>query len=236
MPPFTVEGTTPVLIFGEGRQVAGEVWLTNPTAGSIDITSATLLVNFPTPETGDIALPSGAAIANGATRRLLINTSMQPFTPPGSYSATITLVTSAGNQAIPGTVVIAGSLVPELGPKEQTFTGVTAASTFAGSVVVYNRGNTPIVVGAIPDETLLEMVITPRVLEVVAGGGVTVAPALGMTPGGTVTFTNTKPTIPPGGWGTVDFNLTTPAVLAANLHFRVLPRIATERFVVNLLT
>jgi len=59
---------------------------------------------------------------------------------------------------------------------------------------------------------------------------------LGLTPGGAATFTNTKPTVVPGGWASVDFKLTTPAALAANTQYRVLPRIATERFTIDLLT
>jgi hypothetical protein len=121
-------------------------------------------------------------------------------------------------------------------PQLLTFTGVLPSTTTPGSVVVLNKGNTNIVVGPIPDETLLEMVSTPRVLVAGGGGAVSVEPALGLVPGGTVTFTNTTPTIAPGGWAQVDFHLTTPAALTANRHFRVLPRVATERFVVDLLT
>lgn len=236
MPPFTIEGTTPVLLFGERDQVLGEVWFTNPTGADIKVTGASVLVNFAVPETGVIHLSSDAVLAAGATKRLAIAMGVQPFTTPGTYSAALTLNTSAGDQVVPASVMIASTLVPQLAPTVLTFTGVKKSTTISGSVVVLNKGNTAIVVGPIPDETLLEMVTIARVLAVGGAGSVSVQPALGLVPGGNITFTNTKPTIPPGGWANVDFKLTTPATLTADRHFRVLPRIATERFVVDLLT
>ena len=74
------------------------------------------------------------------------------------------------------------------------------------------------------------------VLEIGTGGSVSVEPAPGPSTGGTVTFTNNTPTIDPGDWAQVDFHLTTPATLAADRHFRIMPRIASERLVVELLT
>jgi hypothetical protein len=42
--------------------------------------------------------------------------------------------------------------------------------------------------------------------------------------------------VAPGTWRPVPVKLTMPATITANRHFRVLPRIATQRFVVDLLT
>jgi hypothetical protein len=236
VPPLTVEGSTPILLYGEQDQMQGEVWLSNTTGAPIGVTSGSLLVNFAVPETGTISFPPGAAVPAGATRRLGLSLSLQPFTSPGTYPATLTLNTAAGSQTIPATAVVAGVFLPVLAPSNVTFTGVTAATTLDGTVIVRNRGNTPVTVNAIPSESLAEVVILPRVLRVGTGGSVSVAPAPGSLTGATVTFTNNTPTINPGDWAQVDFHLTTPAALAADRHFRILPRIASARFVVDLLT
>jgi hypothetical protein len=236
VPPLTVVGSTPVLLYGEQGQMAGEVWLSNLTGAAIGISGGSLVVNFPAPETGTISFPPHAAVPAAATRRLSLALALQPFTLPGSYTATVTLDTVAGTQTIPATAVVASVFLPVLAPGKVTFTGVTPAATLDGSVIVRNRGNTPVVVDTIPGETLAEVAILPRVLKVGTGGAVSVAPAPGSLTGGAVTFANNTPTISPGDWAQVDFHLTTPATLAAGRHFRILPRIANERFVVDLLT
>lgn len=236
MPPFTVQGTTPILVFGEGDQMQGEVWLSNPTVANIGITGGSLTVDFVPPQTGAISFAAEAGIEAGGTQRLAIKASMQTVTPPGTYVASVALDTTVGTQIVPATLVVAGVFLPGLGPMSMTFSGVTPSSTFNGSVVVRNRGNTDIAVNPIPDETLVEVVTFPRVLEVGAGGTVTVEPAPSLTAGGTATFTNNNPIVTPGNWAQVDFALHTPVVLDANRHFRVLPRIANLRFAVDLLT
>ena len=214
----------------------GELWLTNTSGAPIGVSGGSVLVNFPTPETGTISFPSGAAVPAGATRRLALQMAIQPIASPGSYPATITLDTAAGLQTIPATAVVASVFLPMVGPSKLTFEGVTSSATLNGSVIVRNRGNTPIVVNAIPEETLVEIVILPSVLRIGVGGSVSVEPAPGPSTGGTVTFTNNTPTIDPGDWAQVDFVLTTPTALATGRHFRTLPRIASQRFVVDLLT
>ena len=236
MPPLTVEGSAPVLLFGEQDQMQGEVWLTNTTGADIGVSGGSVLVNFPSPETGAISFPSGTAVPAGATRRLALKMAIRPDAPPGSYPATITLDTAAGSQAIPATAIVASVFLPVLGPSKLTFVGVTSAATLNGSVVVRNRGNVPVVVNTIPDEILVEVVIVPSVLTVGSNGSVTVEPAPATSAGSAVTFTNDTPTIDPGDWAEVGFALTTPAGLAVDRHFRVLPRIASQRFVVDLLT
>lgn len=236
MAPLTVEGSTPVLLYGEQDRMHGEVWLTNPTGAAIGVSGGSVLVNFTPPETGTIAFPAGAAVPAGATRRLALDMALQPAAAPGVYPATITLDTAAGSQTIPASAVVASVFLPVVAPDKLTFTGVTASTTVDGSVIVRNRGNTPVVVNAIPEETLVEIAILPQVLEVGAGGSVSVEPTPGPSAGGTVTFTNDTPTIDPGDWAQVDFHLATPAALAADRHFRVLPRIANTRFTLDLLT
>jgi len=236
VPPLTVEGSTPILLFAEQDQMQGEVWLTNTTGADIGISGGSVLVDFSPPETGAIAFPSGAAVPAGATKRLALRMAVRPVASPGNYTATITLDTAAGTQTIPATAVVASVFLPVVGPSKLTFAGVTSSATLNGSVVVRNRGNVPVVVNTIPDETLVEVVILPSVLTTGAGGSVSVEPAPGTSTGGTVTFTNDTPTIDPGDWAQVDFALTTPAGLAADRHFRILPRIASQRFVVDLLT
>lgn len=236
MPPLTVEGSTPILLYGQQDQMEGEVWLTNPSGAAIGITGGSVLVNFATPETGSISFPEGTKVPPGGTRRLGLNMGLQPVAAPGTYTAVITIDTVAGTLTIPATAIVASVFFPAVAPDKLTFTGVAAASTLDGSVVVRNRGNTPVVVTTIPAETLVEVVVLPEVLVVGAGGSVSVEPAPGPSAGGTVTFTNTTPTIAPGDWSQVDFHLSTPAALAADRHFRVVPRIATARFVVDLLT
>ncbi|MDQ6947659.1 MAG: hypothetical protein M3256_15670 [Actinomycetota bacterium] len=233
-----MEGTTPVLLVGEGVKVEGEIWLTNPTGSTIVLTAASLSVTLTSgTETGTIQLAPETSIPSGGTKRLLINTGMQPFTPGGSYSATIDLTTSAGVQSIPATFFVVTVLRVGLVADRQVFTGVTAGGKVNGSVVVLNKGNVPVTVGAIADEPLLEVGTTARVLGVGAGGVVAVQPAAGLVPlAGKATFTNATPVIPVGGWANVTFQLTAPAGLGSNLHVRVLPRIATERFAVDLLT
>jgi hypothetical protein len=236
VPPLTVQGSTPILLFGEQDQMQGEVWLSNTTGADVGVSGGTVLVNFATPETGAISFPPNATVPAGATRRLALNMAIRPVAVPGSYTATVTLDTSAGSQAIPATAVVASVFLPVVGPSQLTFAGVTSSATLGGSVVVRNRGNVPVVVNAIPDETLVEVVILPSVLSVGTGGSVSVEPAPGASTGGTVTFTNNTPTVAPGDWAQVDFALTTPAGLTADRHFRILPRIASQRFVVDLLT
>ena len=236
MASLTVEGSTPILLYGEQDQMQGEVWLSNPTGAAIEITSGSLLVNFAVPETGAISFPASAEVPAGATRRLGLTMTLQPFTVPGFYPATITIQTNTGPETIPATAVVASVFLPVLAPATITFTDVTPATTLDSSLIVRNRGNIPIVVNSIPGETLAEVVILPRVLKSGTGGSVSVGPAPGSLTGGTVTFTNNTPTISPGDWAQVEFHLTTPATLAADRHFRILPRIVNERFVVNLLT
>lgn len=235
MAALSVEVPTPVLIFGEGEQLAGEVWLTNSSGGEVKITGALLKVDFPQPETGPIALPDEVVMRVGATRRLTIRSGMPAYTPPGTFPAKITVQTSVGDQAIPASVVIAAVVNVGLAPSVTTLTGATSSSTHTVTVLVANRGNVPVAVGTIPAETLQEMVSVPRVLEV-SGGTVRVEPAVGTAPGGAVTFASTPTTVPPAGWVAVDVLLTLPATLPADRHFRLLPRIANTRFVVDLLT
>lgn len=235
MAALSVDVAVPILIFGELDKIEGEVWLTNSTGGQVTIDSASLTVNFPTPETGPIPLPDGAGLPPGATKRLLIRSGMPMYTPGGTYSAEITLATSAGGQVVKATVVIADTYVVALAPTVLTFTGVKKSSTLSGTVLVVNKGNTPIKVGAIPSETMLEVVTIPRVVEV-SGATLSVQPAPGLAAGGTVTFTNPTATVARGAWASVDVKLKMPATLPANRHFRVLPRIATQRLVIDLLT
>ena len=235
MAALKVDVAVPILIFGELDQIEGEVWLTNTSGAPVTIDSATLTVNFPTPETGAIPIPDGAGLAPAETKRLLIRTGMPMFTPGGTYSADITLATSAGGQVIKATVVIADTYVVGLAPSVLTFTGVKKSTSLKGTVLVINKGNTAIKVGSIPNETMLEVVTVPRVVGV-SGATLSVEPAPGLTPGGTVTFANPTKTVAPGAWAAVDVTLTMPATLPANRHFRVLPRIATQRLVVDLLT
>jgi hypothetical protein len=236
---LSVLTSTPVLIFGTATEAEGEVWLGNSTGSDIKIESATLTVNFPAPDgtqSGAIALPPDAVLATGTTKRLLIHTGLTLFTAPGSHTATINLVTSAGNQSISATMKVAKSTAVAIANPPLLFTGVAASTAYSGEIVVLNRGNSQITLDDIADEPLLEMVTTPRILAIAASGSVSVAPALGLTPGMDVSFTNDTPTINPGDWATVQFQLTTPATVAADKHFRVLPRVLTERFVIDLLT
>jgi hypothetical protein len=236
---LSVLTSTPVLIFGTATEAEGELWLGNSSGADVKIESATLTVNFPAPDgtqSGAITLPPDAIVANGTTKRLLIHTGLTLFTAPGSHTATINLVTSAGNQSISATMKVAKSTVVAIADPPLLFTGVVANDTYSDEVVVLNRGNSQITVGDIPDEPLLEMVATPRILSIAPSGSVSVAPALGLTPGMDVSFTNNKPAIKPGDWATVQFQLTTPGTVAAGRHFRVLPRVVTERFVIDLLT
>lgn len=233
--PLTVDIAQPVLIYGEHDQVAGEVWLTNNSGGDVTVNGASLTVAFPTPETGAIPLPNNTTIAVGASRRFAIQSGMPVFTPGGTYGASIDLETSAGPQSIAASVFIADTYLAEVVPTVLTFTGVTKSATLTGTVLVVNRGNTPIQVGAIPDETMLEMVTIPRVVEV-SGATLSVQPATAMVTGGTVTFSNPVTAVAPGAWEPVAVKLTMPATITADRHFRVLPRIATQRFVVDLLT
>ncbi len=237
MPPLDVLGTTPLLLIGEGDKLRGEVWVSNPSGGDIKVSDAILSVTFPTGvESGPIGLPADAVVPASSVRRLVINMGLQPLTAPAIYAGTLDLTTSAGNQSVAASVLVTTTVAPMLVPPGQVFTGVKASKTIPGSIVVVNKGNVDIVVGQIGDEPVLEMKTGPRVLAVGAGGAVVVEPALGLTSGGAATFTNSTPTIVPGGWASVDFKITTPAALTANTQYRVLPRIATERFTIDLLT
>jgi large exoprotein involved in heme utilization and adhesion len=237
VPPFDLPAPTPILIFGVGEQVEGRVWLKNATGAEIKVTRADLTVDFPTGSaTGQIPLPEDAGIPPGETQPLIIQSGLTVFSAPDTYNATVTLTTSAGNQAIPAKLVIAATKSVALAPTVAVFTGVLSSTDYDGSVVAVNRGNTAITVGPIPDEALLEVVSTPRALTVENDGTASVVPALATAPSGNATFTNPTPTIQPGGWAPVTFKLRTPAGLAMNRHYRVFPRIAMQRFAVDLLT
>ena len=238
MAALVVEGTVPVLLVCADNQVQSEIWLTNPTPGDIKVDSATLSVTFLTgTETGAIQLPADAAIPADSTRRFAVAMGLKPFVAPGSYGAQIDLGTSAGPQSIPATFVVLSRLAVGLAPSNSVFTGIAASTAVSGTVLVRNKGNVAVTVGAIPDAALFEVTAAPRVLGVDGSGAVSVEPAAGLAPlPGTVTFTNSTPTIPVGGWADVTYQFTTPAGLAPDLHVRVLPRIATERFAIDLLT
>jgi hypothetical protein len=235
--PLDVVGGTPVLIVGTGEVVRGEMWLSNPAAADLTLTGATITVTMPTgPEAGQIPLPADVVVPGNGVRRMIVEMGMQPLTEPGAYPAVLDLATSAGSQAVPASLVVTAVTAPVILPERLVFTGVTPSAVVDGSVVVRNAGNVPLTVGPIPDEPLLEVRAHPRVLAVGAGGAMVVEPAVGLAPTGTATFTNTTPTVPPGGWSAVAFQLTAPAALASNAHLRALPRIGTERFAVDLLT
>jgi hypothetical protein len=240
VPPLDVGGTTPILLVGEGEQVQGEVWLSNPTAADIIVKSATLSVTLPSGvESGPIGLPPDAAVPAFSTRRLVIGMGMQPLTPPGTYEASVDLAFEPplGSQKIPARVLVNATFAPVLVPLRIVFSKVASNSKRKGSVVVVNKGNVDIPVGPMGTEPLLEVRSQPRVLVVAAGGAVSVEPAIASAAAGkTVQFTNDQPTVGPGGWAEVKFELTTPAGLTPNAHLRALPRLATERFAVDLLT
>ena len=195
-----------------------------------------LLVNFAVPETGAISFPASAEVPAGATRRLGLTMTLQPFTVPGFYPATITIQTNTGPETIPATAVVASVFLPMLAPATITFTDVTPATTLDSSLIVRNRGQHP-------DRGEQHSRRDP-------GRGRDPAPraqirywrkcvrrsSARLIDGVAVTFTNNTPTISPGDWAQVEFHLTTRATLAADRHFRILPRIVNERFVVNLLT
>jgi hypothetical protein len=239
VPPLDVAGTTPVLLRAEGERVQGEVWLVNNSEDAVVVKSAHLSVQLPSgPEEGLIQLPSDAAVPGNTSKRLLISTGMQPFIAPGTYDAAIRLIyPDDSEQSIPATFLIVTLFRLGIVADRQVFTGVKAGAKVKGKVVVLNTGNVPITVSSIPDEPLLEVTTAARVVALGNGGVAAVQPATGLKPlAGKVKFTNDKPEIPVGGWADVNFQLTTPAGLGSNLHVRVLPRIATERFTVDLLT
>jgi hypothetical protein len=237
VPPLDVAGTSPILVVGEGEQAQGEVWLSNSSGGPITMSSATISVTLPTgAESAAIQLPPDASVPANASRRLMIGLGLDPLTAPGAYAGSVALATSAGAQTIAATLVVAAVVLPLLVPARFVFAGVKAGATVSATVVVRNKGNVPIAVGPIPEEPLLELRAHPRAVGVSPLGVVAVEPALGLAPVGTVSFTNNKPTIAPGNWAAVDFKLKAPAALAKNAHLRALPRIANDRFSVDLLT
>lgn len=237
MPPLEVAGTVPILIVGRAQQVDGEVWLANPTGADIAISGATITITLPSGvESGPIQLPPDARVPAQTSRRLAISMGMQPLTPPDTYPGSLDLVTSAGNQSIGVSLVVVATVAPALVPERFVFAGVAPAAVVGASVVVRNDGNVALAVGPLPEEPLFEVRAHPRVLALAVGGAVSVEPALGLAAVGTVTFTNDTPTVAPGGWAAVAFQLTVPGGIPANAHLRALPRVATERFAVDLLT
>jgi len=236
VPPLQLVTSAPILIFGTLSGAEGEVWLKNTSNATITISQADVTVTIGgDTETGAIKF-ADEPIGADSIKRLVIRFGLNAFISPATYIASVALTTSVGNQTIDARLVVAKTFVLELAETSTIFTGVVASTTYQGTVVAVNRGNAPVTVGQIPDATLLEMVSTPQVLTVAPGGAVTAAPGPGLTPGGSATFTNTKPTIGPGDWAEIQFDLKTPAAVTANRYFRVLPRIATQRFVVDLLT
>jgi hypothetical protein len=237
-PPLDIPGGTPVLLVGEGDKATGEIWLTNASGTDVKVTKASLSVTLATGvETGEIKLPPDALVPARSTRRLLVNAGLLPFTAPGTYPASVDLETSAGPQSIAASFVVLSLFRLAILDQRQVFTGVAGGATVNGSVVVRNAGNVPIAVEPIADEPLLEVTPTDRLLVVDATGGVAVQPSIAATAiAGVATFANATPAIPVGGWADVTYSLTTPAVLPARAHIRVLPRIATERFAIDLLT
>jgi hypothetical protein len=234
--PLQLKTSPPILIFGTVDGAAGEVWLENKSGASITVSKAVVAVTVgAVTDTGTITF-ADVPINNGAIKRVVFRFGLDVFTPPGTHPATVTLETSAGSLPVTAELIVAKKLDLELAETSTVFTGVTASTTYQGTVIAMNRGNIPVTVGEIPDEPLVEVVTTPRVLTVAPGGDVSVAPAPGLAPAGTATFTNTKPTVEPGDWAVVTFDLTTPAGLTADRYFRVLPRIATRRFVIDLVT
>ncbi|MGH9181243.1 MAG: hypothetical protein ACRDY5_05960, partial [Acidimicrobiales bacterium] len=117
MPPLDILGTTPVLIVGQRDVTRGEMWLSNPGGTDIKLESATITVTLPGgPESGPIPLPPDAFVPANGVRRLVIEMGMQPLTAPGSHPASLALVTSAGNQVIPASMLIVAVVAPLLVP------------------------------------------------------------------------------------------------------------------------
>ena len=178
-----VVGTVPVLVLGDQEQLKGEVWLSNPSAADIAVEGATLSVSFPSgTETGVIQIPSDSAVGGNASKRLLVSFGIQPATPPGTYAGSIDLQTSAGPQSIAASIVVGRIVLLAFGTPPQVFSAVAAGATITSNVVVMNRGNVSFTVGDIPDESLFEVVATPRLLTVGTTGVVSVAPSTGLEP------------------------------------------------------
>jgi hypothetical protein len=238
VPPFDVLSPVPVLVLGALDQLRGEVWLNNTSGTDVKLANAMLTVTISgPPEQGTIQIPPDTIVAAGASKRLSISFGIEPFTPPGSYAASIDLDTSAGSLSVPATIVIERIVAIGFTNRQHVFTNVASATKINSSVVVVNRGNVAFTVTPIPDEPLFELIPIPRVVAVADDGDVSVSPAPAMTPvAGKLQFTNDAPTIAVGGWAEVGYQMTTPAGLPAAAHLRALPRIGTERFSVDLLT
>ena len=227
--------STPILIFGKLDGAEGEVWLENTSGTDIKVDKAdvTVTVNG-VMEQGTIVF-ADETIADHSIKRLVFRFGLNPFVAPGTYPGQVVLATSAGPLHVDASLIVAQIFVLELAETSLVLAGVTSNTTHQAAVVAMNRGNVPVTVGQIPDETVFELATEPRVLTAEVGGNISVTPGPAVAPAGTVKFTNVKPTIGPGDWSLVTFEIETPS-LNTDGHFRVMPRIATQRFVVDLLT
>ena len=84
---------------------------------------------------------------------------LKPFVAPGSYGAQIDLGTSTGPQSISATFVVLSRLAVGLAPSSSVFTGIAASTAVNGTVLVRNKGNVAVTVGAIPDAALFEVTV-----------------------------------------------------------------------------
>jgi hypothetical protein len=232
---LTVDIPEPVLVYAERDRFAGTVWLTNGTGADVTLQRATMHVQLPTPESADIPLPADTVMAPGATRQLTVQTAIPTFTAPGEFPGHIDLESTAGVQTITLTLVVVPVVEAAVGPEPLTLTGVQPGATVGARLVVVNRGNVPFTLGPVPPEDVFEVVVVPRVVEV-DGATLRVAPAPSTASAGQATFSDPGVVVEPGSWAAVTLDISLPQGLTADRHYRVLPRLATARAVVDLLT
>jgi hypothetical protein len=237
--PLDVAGTGTILLVGGGATAQGEVWLENNTGGEVKIEDVHLTVTVgAVDQTGRIPLPADEVIANQSFRRLSISFGMEPFTAPGEYAAHVDLDTSVGAQAIPAVLVVVANAQLAVLCEQPVFTNVVPPTTLSTALIVRNVGNVAVDVDAIVDEPLFEIAAGQRVLGIGAGGVVQVQPASSLVATAHVlTFTlASTPTIEPAAWATSDVDIGVPAALDLGLHVRALPRLANDRFSIDLVT
>jgi|1186.fasta_scaffold08152_3 hypothetical protein len=237
--PLKVAGTGTILLVGGGETAQGEVWLENDTGGDVKIDRADLSIQVGAVEQhGSIPLPADEGIKHNSYRRLSISLGMEPFTAPGEYVARVDLTTSIGAQSIPALLVVIANAQVAVIAEQPVFTQVVPPTTIATAVVVRNVGNVPVHIDAVPDEPLFDVVAGQRLLGIGAGGVVQVQPASSLVATAhELSFTlGATPTIAPGGWAKIGIDIAVPAGVGTGAHVRALPRIANDRFSIDLVT
>ena len=235
-----------VIFAGDPGALSADVWLENRAASELHIRRASVLSKVVrAAEPGDsgrlarIQVPK--RIQPHECHHLAVSFDVDPFTPPGTYDASIVLEGVDGNTIFPAQIVVTQNYSLSIEPDQIVLT-VPPGGTGEGEVVVSNDGNVPIEVGPMGEYTLEDRWREPVCCcSCHEEEGDRIAEADGESSVddrriGAVVIDNDPMTVEPGATVVVRFVARVPPDLPMNMHLRARPRIGIERFSLDVIT